>query len=125
MAIDSHTRVVPLHILPTYILLYYNKWDIAVHNIYSFPEGYKGIYIYIYIYTCTRSERVKRAHSFIPVCMCGRRPLPTYLCTCADSKLAHVYILPNHVTFVNHLAKEFVTCLVASLARGPKRRRLE
>ena len=27
--------------------------------------------------------------------------------------------------FVNQLAKEFVTCLAASLARGPKRRRLE
>ena len=60
---------------------------------YSMPE-FCGHYRVQYI------QGVSSLHSFIPVllCMCGRRPLPTYLCACAENKLAHVHILPNHVT---------------------------
>ena len=49
----------------------------------------------------TGSELASLAHSFIAVlllCICGRRPLHMYLCTCVESKLANVHILPNHVT---------------------------
>ena len=55
----------------------------------------------IILYYGTGSELASLAHSFIPVlllCMCGQRPLHTYLCACVESKLTHVHILPNYMT---------------------------
>ena len=69
----------------------------------------------------TRSEL---SHSLIPVHVW----LTTFTCIFVHMhrEQAHARAHPVYsCDFINQLADRFVTCLVASLARGPKRRHLE